>query len=295
MMPGIPHRVPVPLEHRVDLGDRGRCRVWEWPGPVGAPTVVLLHGVALDAETNWFPVCPTLGTQFRVITFDLRGHGQGGLPTTGTWRIEDCADDAAAVVHALATGPVIPVGYSMGGMVAQELWHRHPTLVAGLVLCATARNVAGTPGEMFLSMGMPWAIGAAKWVPLLSAIGSDSLAGPLLDASMDGPARAAALRHMRRTSLWVALEAMHAVSRFTSHRWIGTVDVPTGVLVTRHDRIVDPRRQGKLAASIPHSTVVEIAGDHGVFLADPTAFGHALLEVCSAAAQLPSTGSTSAA
>jgi pimeloyl-ACP methyl ester carboxylesterase len=36
------------------------------------------------------------------------------------------------------------VGYSMGGMVAQLLWRRHPERVAGLVLCATARNVRGS-------------------------------------------------------------------------------------------------------------------------------------------------------
>jgi 3-oxoadipate enol-lactonase len=293
-MPGPEHAAAAPLEHDVDLGDRRRHRVREWPGPPGAPVVVLLHGVTLDAESNWFPVCPVLATRFRVLAVDLRGHGARHVGP-GPWRLEDCADDVAGVVRALDAGPVIPVGYSMGGMVAQEVWRRHGHLVDGLVLCATARNVTGTVWEVLLSTGLPWAVCAAKWMPALSALGADVLAGPLLDASMDGMTRAAALRHMRRTSLSVALEAMHAVSRYSSHHWIGTVDVPTTVLVTRDDRVVSPQRQRRLAASIPGSTVVEIPGDHGVFLADPDTFGRGLLDACSIAARLPSPGSTSAA
>jgi 3-oxoadipate enol-lactonase len=292
-VPRPEHAAAGPLVHDVDHGVR-RHRVREWPGPPGAPVLVLLHGVALDAESNWFPVCPVLATRFRVLALDLRGHGARSR-RTGPWRLEDCADDVAGVARALHTGPVIPVGYSMGGMVAQEVWRRHRSVVDGLVLCAAARNVTGTVWEVLLSAGLPWAVCAARWVPALSGLGADVLAGPLLDASMDAATRAAALRHMRRTPLPVALEAMHAVSRYSSHRWIGDVDVPTTVLVTRDDRVVSPQRQRRLAASIPGSRVVEIPGDHGVFLADPATFGRGLLDACCAAAQLPSPTSTSAA
>ena len=78
-----------------------------------------------------------------MLALDLRGHG-GGPPARVPYRLEDCADDVAAVVRALDTGPVIVAGYSMGGMVAQVFWRRHPELTAGLVLCATARNVSGS-------------------------------------------------------------------------------------------------------------------------------------------------------
>src|SRR5690349_23831945 len=47
-------------------------------------------------------------------------------------RLADCADDAAALLETLGTGPVIAVGYSLGGPVAQLLWKRHPDLVSGL-------------------------------------------------------------------------------------------------------------------------------------------------------------------
>ena len=41
--------------------------------PVGAPTLVLLHGVALDVETDWSGAIPTLARHFRVLAMDLRG------------------------------------------------------------------------------------------------------------------------------------------------------------------------------------------------------------------------------
>jgi 3-oxoadipate enol-lactonase len=71
--------------------------------------------------------------------------------------------------------------------------------------------------------------------------------------------------------------------------------VPTAVLVTRDDRIVAPRRQHKLAAAVPGATVVEIDGDHGVFLADPECFGDGVLRACAAVTLPVAPASTSAA
>ena len=65
-----------------------------------------------------------------MIAPDLRGHGHG-LRSRRVFRLADCADDCAATLVELGTGPVIAVGYSMGGPVAQLLWRRHRDLVVG--------------------------------------------------------------------------------------------------------------------------------------------------------------------
>jgi pimeloyl-ACP methyl ester carboxylesterase len=266
----------------VDVAGRGRVVVWEAAGPVGAPTLLLLHGVTLDAATNWSGVVPELTRHFRVLAVDLRGHGDG-LPTRLPYRLEECADDVAAALRALGTGRVVPVGYSMGGMVAQVFWRRHPQLTAGLVLCATARTISGAPLEQLTALLMPFVVGAVGWIPPLFPLGADLVGARLLGDDLDEHVRRETLTRMRRIPLVTALAAVQAVCDFNSHRWIGGVDVPTAVVVTRHDRVVPPSRQWRLARSVPAAEVVEVDGDHGVFLSAPGTFARALLHACLAA------------
>ena len=252
----------------VETRDRGRITVYDTAGPAGAPTLVLLHGVTLDTELNFAGVVPALARHYRVLALDLRGHG-GGPSARVPYRLEDCADDVAAVVRAMRVGPVVPVGYSMGGMVAQVFWRRHPELTAGLVLCATARNVSGSLFEQLTAMMMPFVVGAAGFLPPMFPTGADLVGVRRIRTSA-----------ARRTPLVTALAAMQAVCEFSSHRWISTVDVPVAVVVTRHDRVVPPSRQWRLARALPAAEVVEIDGGHDVFLDAPGAFAHALVDAC---------------
>jgi 3-oxoadipate enol-lactonase len=254
--------------------------VWEAPGPAGAPTLLLIHGVTLTAALNWGRIVPTLGRRYRVVLVDQRGHG-AGLPS-GVFRLEDCADDMAAVADQLGIERLIPVGYSMGGLIAQLMWRRHPRLVAGLVLCSSSRNVSGGPWERSASLMMPGLVAAATWMPLTRAIGADVIGTALLDQECAPEQRRWALSEMRRTSLVDALSAMHAVTGFSSHTWIGSVDVPTAVVITGDDRVVPPRRQWKLARALPAATVVQLDGGHDVFLHSPARFGAAVETACQA-------------
>ena len=269
--------------YHVDLPGRGRVAVWDWAGPAGAPALLLLHGVTLDAEVNWRCAVPELRRHFRVIAFDLRGHADG-LPARVPYRLEDCADDAACLVRVLGLRQVVVAGYSMGGMVAQVFWRRHPALTAGLVLCATSRNVSGSPLEQSVALMMPFVVSVAGWIRPLLPVGADVVGLQLLDDAVDARARRTALEHMRRTPLSTALAAMEAVCDFTSHRWIGGVDVPTAVLLTGQDRVVPPSRQWRLARAVPGAAVVEVDGGHGVFLDAPGRFAAALTRACLAVA-----------
>jgi 3-oxoadipate enol-lactonase len=264
----------------LEFPGRGRTVVWDAPGPPGAPTLLLVHGVTLTSALNWGGIVETLGQRYRVVLVDQRGHGSG-LPC-GAFRLEDCADDLAAVAEQLGIDRLVAVGYSMGGLIAQLVWRRHPDLVAGLVLCSTARNVSGSPWEQSASLMMPGLVTAAMWMPAAVAMRADLIGTALLDSECDSAQRRWALSEMRRTSLVDALSAMQAVSEFSSHTWIGSVDVPTAVVVTRHDRVVHPRRQWKLARALPDPTVVELDGGHDVFLHSPVRFGGAVESACAA-------------
>ena len=76
------------------------------------------------------------------------------------------------------------------------------------------------------------------------------------------------------------LQAAGAVGGFSSHDWIGEVDVPAAVLVTTRDEMVPPDRQRSLAASIPGARVYEVEGDHGACVANADVFVPALIAAC---------------
>src|SRR5437763_16574662 len=101
----------------VELPGRGVTRVWECPGPPAAATVMLIHGVTFTAELNWAGVLEALGRHFRVVALDQRGHGHG-IRANSRFRLEDCADDVAALAAVLGIERFVAVGYSMGGIVA---------------------------------------------------------------------------------------------------------------------------------------------------------------------------------
>jgi pimeloyl-ACP methyl ester carboxylesterase len=263
----------------VELPGRGVTRVWECTGPRGAPTLILIHGVTFTAELNWGTVFAPLSRHFRVIAIDLRGHGDG-ISTGARFRLEDCADDIAALAQVLGIGRFVAVGYSMGGMVAQLLYRRHPSLLSGLVLCATARNVLGSPAERLAALALPTWAAAIRWNPFLQPMSAELL-GMALMGPVDDPATARQARaQLRRTSLDTAISAVRAVCEFSSHSWIGQVDVPTAVVVTARDHIVPASRQLRLARAIPGASVHEVDADHAVCVTRPQLFTQALLQAC---------------
>jgi 3-oxoadipate enol-lactonase len=269
----------APLTRLAELPGRGSTRVWECAGPPGAETLILIHGVAFTAELNWAKVLTPLARHFRVVALDLRGHGDG-ISADPRFRLEDCADDVAALAGTLGVGKFIAVGYSMGGMVAQLLYQRHAPLLSGLVLCATARNVVGSPAERLAALTLPTTAAALRWNPLLRPMTAEIL-GMALIGPVDDPDTARWARdQLRRTTLATAISAIQAVCEFTSHTWIGQVDIPAAVVVTSRDRIVPVSRQLKLAQAIPGASVHEIDADHAVCLTSPQAFAQALLPAC---------------
>ena len=275
----LPQEAATPQTRLVELPGRGVTRVWECAGPPGAPTLMLIHGLTITAELNWGRLFGPLSRQFRVLAMDLRGHGDG-IPAGFRFRLEDCADDVAALAGVLEIGDFVAVGYSMGGMVAQLVARRHAPMVSGLVLCATARDVLGSPAERLAALTLPAAAAAIRWNPLLQPVSAEILGLTLL-GPVDDPAIAARTRaELRKTSLGTALSAVQAVCEFTSHSWISQLDVPAAVVVTTQDRVVPASRQRKLAAAIPGASVHEVDADHAVCITAPQVFVPALLRAC---------------
>src|SRR3954451_20398801 len=157
--------VPPPGRY-VPLPGRGTTYAFDFPGPPGAATVLLLHGWTATAELNWRPSFGPLSQHFRVVALDHRGHGRG-IRSRRSFRLSDCAVDAAALATALGIDRFIAVGYSMGGPIAELTWRRHRDRVEGLVLCATAARFApADPRTQALFGGMYGLSLAARMTPL---------------------------------------------------------------------------------------------------------------------------------
>ena len=114
-----------PAWRNVELPGRGTTYAYDRPHPSpSAPTVVLLHGWTATGSLNWATTMTRLADRFRVVVLDHRGHGQG-IRDDDKFTLEDCADDAVALLDVLGVGTAIFVGYSMGGPIAQLIWRRH--------------------------------------------------------------------------------------------------------------------------------------------------------------------------
>ena len=111
----------------------------EGPGPA----VVLLHGFPLS-NAMWKEQLTGVGSMYRIIAPDLRGHGDSPAPD-GVYTIDEMADDVIELLDRLGLSvPVVVGGLSMGGYVALSLVVRYPTRVRGLMLMDT-RAGADTP------------------------------------------------------------------------------------------------------------------------------------------------------
>lgn len=239
---------------------------------------MLVHGWTSSSDLNWFTAYAQLAEHFRVIGFDLRGHGHTGLRTRGRFRLTDCADDAAALADALGIERFIAVGYSMGGAIASLVWQRHRRRVDGLVLCATAPVFAHNR-SFRLQMGLLGPIAASTRAmprPAAQRVYEEIVWRRTKDRDyhpwMVDEIRAADPRMM--------LEAGYDLGRFDSRGWLGQIDTPASVVVMTRDSLVPTARQFELAHALPRARTYEVEGDHVVCVGNPRAFVPVFVEAC---------------
>ena len=112
--------------------EREGCPLHYWVGgQKEAPLVVFTHGAYID-HREWNATLPlVIAAGFRVMTWDVRGHGQS---RPGVMKLATALDDLLAILDALQVLQATFVGHSMGGNLHQELVFRHPDRVRALVM-----------------------------------------------------------------------------------------------------------------------------------------------------------------
>ena len=274
----LPHTValppvppPVPPGRVINLPGRGEVFVRDSGGKPEDPAVLLLHGWTASADLNFFPVYASLADTYRVIALDLRGHGRG-MRSAEPFTLEDCADDAAALLDQIGAGRVIAVGYSMGGPVGMLLARRHPGRVNALVMQATALEWRNTAHER-----MVWHLLSALELGLRLGTSGDFVVRVLRQAVEEQPELKACLpwltAEFRRGLAPELADAGHALSRYDARPWAGRIGLPAAALITTRDRLVHPAKQRELAEALD-AEVIEIDADHDLPLVKGTEYAH---------------------
>ena len=269
----------LPVGRMVSIDGRGEFFIREHRhADPTMPTVVLLHGWTVSSDLQFFTAYEALAARCSFVGIDHRGHGRG-LRSPTAFTLEDVADDAAAVLRHLGDTDVVAIGYSMGGPISMLLARRHPDLVAGLVAQATALEWNGTLRER-----LRW-----RFLPAMGALLRSRVAGRFVKKFLEKMlAEGHGLRQYilwlrgesQRADIGTVLQAGRALGAYDATDWAGSLDIPAGMLITTHDRLVNPRKQRALAKALG-AEVREIATDHLGPWEQPDQFSLATIELLS--------------
>jgi 3-oxoadipate enol-lactonase/4-carboxymuconolactone decarboxylase len=126
----------------IDLdGRRGYYRL---EGSPDRPVLVLAHSLGLD-HGMWDPQMPGFLERFRVLRYDIRGHGASDAPD-GEYTIEALGRDALGLIDGLGIETVAWCGVSLGGMIGQWLGVHAGDRLSALVLANTSPRIADPAG-----------------------------------------------------------------------------------------------------------------------------------------------------
>lgn len=247
-------------------------------GPAKAPRIVLVHGLSLSQEI-WAAQRRALDASFRVVTVDLRGHGDSGDAASGDYSAAAIGSDVTTVLDAVRGPRCILVGHSMGGMAVLAGLGDRPELigeqVAGVVLMNTAASaiLAGLGGGS-LAAGIAFVRERARSSPVGRMIygGLDEEGNPrgndlativtrMLGVGPDG--REDAVEVVRRL---VLDSRPHVAGELW--RTAGTVDlldsarqitVPSLVVAGARDRVLPPSHSRRLVTTLPDAELLTLA------------------------------------
>lgn len=109
---------------------------YELRGPARAPLLLLAGSLGTDMSM-WDPQVQALGDRFRLLRYDLRGHGSSPAPA-GPYSIADLGDDLLALLDRIGIERANICGLSIGAMAAMWVAAHTPERLQRLVLCCTS-------------------------------------------------------------------------------------------------------------------------------------------------------------
>ena len=214
--------------------------------------LIFLHGVggghaAWDDQVAYFSV-----RGYRCTAWDQPGYGK--TPAPNPYTLETITEALRAEI---GTDPVVLVGHSMGGFIAQEAYARFPQLVRALVLCFTSPSFGGDPrfARQFI---------ADRLGPLDQGKSMVDLAQDLMvtmrGRKSDPKGLTKARQIMSTVSEATYRKAVHLLTTFDQRENLTKIAVPTLLVAGSDDRIAPPKIMQAMAQGIPQCQVVVLDG-----------------------------------
>jgi len=216
-------------------------------------TLLFLHGVG-GGHAAWDRQIPYFTARgHRALAWDQPGYG--GAPLVEPYDLDQVA---AALKRQIGNEPVVLVGHSMGGFVAQEAYARFPALIGGLALCFTSAAFGGA-GSDFARQFV-----AARVAPLEQGKSMAEIAArlmPSMRGSRSDPAGLAlAERIMGDIPPETYRNAVHLLTTFDRRAELAAIRVPTLLIAGSDDRVAPAAVMERMAQKIPDAEYVLLEG-----------------------------------
>jgi proline iminopeptidase len=235
------------------------------PRMVERPTAFVIHGGPGGDHTSFKSAFAPLSADIQLVYFDHRGQGRSAKGDPERYTLDENVEDMEALRRHLGLGPIVSIGTSYGGMVAQAHAARYPDAVSHLILCVTAAHGGfieraqqiiadrGTP-EQQAACDILWS-GSFETVDQLKHY--YRVMGPLYSVKHD-PA-AAALTSGRGSHspepLNRAFRPGGTLRSFDLRAELKHINAPTLILAGRQDWICAPEFSEEIHKFIPGSTL----------------------------------------
>ena len=250
----------------------GISTYYETSGTGDKPWVVLSHSLACTLAM-WETQSRALTDKFRVLTYDVRGHGRSGAPK-GEYSLAMMSDDLNQLLEHLRIESCHFIGLSMGGMIGQVNVLRPKSRIASLVLADTTGR---WPDDMLPMWG--------ERIRAATTEGMVSFAGPALVRWFTKPFLDRRPDVIQTVQEWIEttpvdgfVGACHAIPKVDTLEQLKQVKLPCLVLVGAEDPGTPPEMSHKLHAAIAGSKLHEIPNAaHLCNLEQPDLFNRAIL------------------